>query len=154
MEVDPAFGKTPDALEQIRVRSSGGDLVPLSAFARWGPSTAPLQINHQAQFPSVTISFNLPPGVALGDAVAAVESAEREMGLPASVRGSFSGTAQAFQDSLRASRSDRRGAADGLPGARHPLREPDPPAHDPLDAAFGGSRGAPRTAFSSRRSCR
>jgi multidrug efflux pump len=101
MEVDPAFGKTPDALEQIRVRSSSGDLVPLSAFARWGPSTAPLQINHQAQFPSVTISFNLPTGVALGDAVAAVESAEREMGLPASVRGSFSGTAQAFQDSLK-----------------------------------------------------
>ncbi|MFY9551108.1 MAG: multidrug efflux RND transporter permease subunit, partial [Thermoanaerobaculia bacterium] len=101
MEVDPAFGKTPDGLDAIRVRSSSGELVPLSAFARWGPSTAPLQINHQAQFPSVTISFNLPTGVALGGAVDAVERAQREIGLPGSVRGSFSGTAQAFRDSLR-----------------------------------------------------
>ncbi len=71
MEVDPIFGQTPQALDEIRVRSSNGDLVPLSAFAKWAPSTSPLQINHQGQFPSVTISFNLQPGVALGDAVTA-----------------------------------------------------------------------------------
>jgi len=63
-------------------------------------STAPLSINHSGQFPSVTISFNLPPGVALGDAVDAIKTAETEMRLPATIRGSFSGTAQAFQESL------------------------------------------------------
>ncbi len=84
----------------MRVRSSDGTLVPLSAFAHYEPSTAPLPVNHQGQFPSVTISFNLPPGVSLGDAVDKIEAAEAELGLPASIRGSFQGTAQAFQDSL------------------------------------------------------
>ena len=64
------------------------------------PSTAPLAVNHQGQFPSVTISFNLAPGVALGDAVTAIGATEREMGLPSSIRGSFQGTAQAYQQSL------------------------------------------------------
>ena len=93
-------GRDPDGLDVVCVRSSDGSLVPLSAFARYEPSTAPLAVNHQGQFPSVTISFNLPPGVSLGDAVDGSSRARREIGLPATIRGSFQGTAQAFQDSL------------------------------------------------------
>ena len=74
--------------------------MPLSAFTHYAADTAPLQVNHQGQFPAVTISFNLPPGVALGDAVTAIEAAEREIGLPPGIHGSFAGTAQAYQDSL------------------------------------------------------
>jgi multidrug efflux pump len=75
-------------------------MVPLSAFARFERTATSLAVNHQSQFPAATISFNLAPGVALGDAVKAVESATHEMGLPAGIRGSFQGTAQAFQASL------------------------------------------------------
>jgi multidrug efflux pump len=100
LEAAPEFWQNPDGLNAIYVRSGAGELVPLSAVARYGPSTAPLAVNHQSQFPSVTISFNLPPGVALGSAVAAIERAESELRLPASIRGSFQGTAQAFQASL------------------------------------------------------
>jgi multidrug efflux pump len=100
LEMDPKFLEGPQGLDVLRVRSSNGSLVPLSAFARYAPSTAPLQVNHQGQFPAVTISFNLPPGVSLGDAVEKIQATERELGLPASIRGSFQGTAQAFQDSL------------------------------------------------------
>jgi multidrug efflux pump subunit AcrB len=74
--------------------------VPLNAFSHYAPNTAPLSVNHQGQFPSVTISFNLPVGVALGQAVTAVEQAERQIGLPSNIRGSFSGTAEAYQESL------------------------------------------------------
>ena len=81
--------------------SNGGRLVPLSAFSHYETANAPLTINHQGQFPAITFSFNLPPGVALGDAVTAVNQAETEIGLPGSIHGSFAGTAQAFQDSLK-----------------------------------------------------
>ncbi|PYQ63644.1 MAG: nodulation protein, partial [Acidobacteria bacterium] len=81
--------------------STGGRLVPLSAFSHYETANAPLTINHQGQFPAITFSFNLPPGVALGDAVTAVNQAETEIGLPGSIHGSFAGTAQAFQDSLK-----------------------------------------------------
>ncbi len=101
MEVDSKFWQSPDGLKYIYVRpTKGTDLVPLAAFTHYEPSTAPLAVNHQGQFPSVTISFNLPPGVALGTAVDAIQSAEAEIRLPASIRGSFQGTAQAFQASL------------------------------------------------------
>jgi len=83
------------------VRGGGGDMVPLTAVTKFGTSRAPLQVNHQGLFPAVTISFNLPTGVALGDAVNAVNRAEAEMRLPASIRGSFQGTAQAFNQSLK-----------------------------------------------------
>ena len=99
MEVSPQFLQNPDSLKYIYVKGRSGR-VPLSAFARYAPSTAPLMISHQGQFPSVNISFNLAPGKALGDAVNAVQEAEREIGLPASIHGSFQGTAQAFQSSL------------------------------------------------------
>jgi multidrug efflux pump len=100
MEVAPEFWQSPDALRGIYVRSTAGTQVPLTALTRFEPSAAPLQVNHQGLFPAVTISFNLAPGVALGDAVTAVEGAARRIGLPASIQGKFAGVAQAFQDSL------------------------------------------------------
>jgi len=100
MEVEPRYWQRPETLRDIYVRSSTGAQVPLSAFARFEPSSDTLQVNHQGQFPAVTLSFNLALGVALGDAVAAIERATHDMGLPTSVRGKFAGTAQAFQASL------------------------------------------------------
>jgi multidrug efflux pump len=100
MEVDPQYHQNPDALKNIYVKSSTGMQVPLSAFTRYEPRTTSLAVNHQGQFPAVTISFNLGLGVALGDAVTAIENAERQIGLPSTIQASFQGTAQAFQDSL------------------------------------------------------
>jgi len=100
MEVDPAFWQNPDGLRYVYLPARDHGMVPLSAFTRYAARTAPLQVNHQGQFPSVTISFNLPVGVALGTAVDAIKTAETEIQLPASIRGSFQGTAQAFQASL------------------------------------------------------
>jgi len=100
MEVAPQFWQDPGGLKYIYLPATDGSMVPLAAFTRYAPSTAPLQVNHQSQFPSVTISFNLPLGVSLGTAVDAIRKAEGEMRLPASIRGSFQGTAQAFQASL------------------------------------------------------
>jgi HAE1 family hydrophobic/amphiphilic exporter-1 len=102
MEVLPSLQKTTSTLNQIYMHSSTtGGMVPLAAFAHW--TTAPVQplsISHQGQFPAVTISFNLAPGKALGDATTAVYNAEAEMKLPATISTTFQGTAQAFQDSL------------------------------------------------------
>ena len=100
MTVEPRFWQSPEGLQHIYVRSTKGNLVPLSAFTHYEPSTTSLAVNHQGLFPSITISFNLAPGVALGDAVTAVEQATREMGLPTTIRGNFQGMAQAFQDSM------------------------------------------------------
>jgi multidrug efflux pump len=100
MEVAPQYWQSPDTLNKLFVQTSGGANVPLSAFIHLGPANTPLVVNHQGQFPSVTISFNLPVGVSLGQAVDAINAAEEEIRLPASVQGSFSGTAQAYQDSL------------------------------------------------------
>ncbi len=100
MEVEPRYWQNPDTLKDIYLPSSSGAMVPLSAFAHFESTATSLAVNHQSQFPAVTISFNLAPGVALGDAVKAVQSAMREMGIPAGIRGSFQGTAQAFQASL------------------------------------------------------
>ncbi|HYS19259.1 MAG TPA: multidrug efflux RND transporter permease subunit [Candidatus Binatia bacterium] len=100
LEVAPRFQQNPDALKSIYVKSASGNQVPLSALIRFAPSTTPLAVSHQGFFPSVTLSFNLAPGVALGDAVGSIEAAERQVSMPASVRASFQGTAQAFQASL------------------------------------------------------
>ena len=97
---EPQFWQNPDGLRSIYVRGAGNALVPLSAFTHYTPSTTALAVNHQAQFPAVTISFNLAPGAALGDAVTAIEQAEREMGVPSSIGGSFQGTARAYQAAL------------------------------------------------------
>jgi hydrophobe/amphiphile efflux-1 (HAE1) family protein len=101
MEVDPRFWQSPETLRDIYVPSSSGAQVPLSAFTRFEPSATALAVNHQGQFPAVTLSFNLAAGVALGDAVRIIEAASKEIGMPAAIRGSFQGTAQAFQASLR-----------------------------------------------------
>ena len=101
MEAAPAFWQQPDTLKDIFVLSSTGKMVPLSAFTSYKTSASSLAVNHQSQFPAVTTSFNLAPGVSLGKAVETVETATRQMGMPPSVRGKFAGTAQAFQDSLK-----------------------------------------------------
>jgi multidrug efflux pump len=100
LEVNPTFQRGPEALKDIYVRSASGAQVPLSAITHIAPATTTLAVNHQGQFPAVTLSFNLAPGVALGDAVTAIATAEHEIGLPASIHASFQGTAQAFQASL------------------------------------------------------
>jgi multidrug efflux pump len=100
MEVEPKYWQNPEGLKLIYVPTSNSGLVPLAAFTRFEPRTAPLTINHQGQFPSVTISFNLPVGVALGTAMDAIRRTEADIRLPASIRSSFQGTAQAFQSSL------------------------------------------------------
>ncbi len=100
MEVDPAFWQNPGGLKDVYVASSGGGMVPLSAFTHFQSQTAPLAVNHSGVFPSVTISFNLAPGIALGEAEDVIESAGRRGGMPTTITGSFSGTAQAFKDSL------------------------------------------------------
>ena len=103
MEVLPELQNTPNALARIYVKSPlTGQQVPLSTLVKW--TTAPttfLSINHQGQFPAVTLSFNLANGVALGQAVAAIKQVESELGVPASLTGTFQGNAQAFQDSLK-----------------------------------------------------
>jgi multidrug efflux pump len=101
MEVEPQFWESPEGLKEIYIHTATGGIVPLSAIAHYEPSTAPLAVNHQGQFPSVTLSFNLKPGVPLSDAVQAINRTEQSIGMPTTIHGSFSGTAQAFQSSLR-----------------------------------------------------
>src|SRR5689334_6838380 len=124
MEVAPEFWQSPEGLKEIYLRPASGTqigtpaatpaptpsptpagtpavtVVPLSTVAKYAPATAPLAVNHQGQFPAVTFSFNLAPGEALNDAIKAINDAEQTAGMPATIHGSFSGTAQAFQSSL------------------------------------------------------
>jgi multidrug efflux pump len=100
MEVDSTFRETTDAIQGLYVKSSNGNQVPLSAFTHYETKNTALAVNHQGQFPAVTISFNLGEGVALGDAVTDIESAVLQMGLPADIHPTFQGNAQAFQSSL------------------------------------------------------
>jgi multidrug efflux pump len=100
MEAAPQFWQNPLILREIYVRSPNGRPVPLSAFASFTNATAPLSIPHQGLFPAITLSFNLQPGVALGDAVQAIDTAATQAGLPASIHTGFAGTAQAYQQSL------------------------------------------------------
>jgi multidrug efflux pump len=101
MEVDPQYQSSPDALNGIFIKSASGAMVPLSAFSHFENQRTSLAVNHQGQYPAVTLSFNLAPNVALGDAVTALEKVQREMGMPSNIHASFQGTAQAFQDSLK-----------------------------------------------------
>ena len=100
MEAAPQYWQNPDTLQQIYVHSPSGQQVPLSAIAHYGPAVAPLSVNHQGLFPCVTISFNLQPGVALGDAMIAIGKAAQKVGLPPTIQTGYSGTAQAYKDSL------------------------------------------------------
>src|SRR3989449_1835679 len=101
MELDPKYQRDPTELSLLYVRSQSGKLVPLSSVARLTPTIGPLTITHLGQLPAVTISFNLQPGVALSEAVTEVQKVQRELRLPATIVGSFQGTAQAFQASLK-----------------------------------------------------
>jgi multidrug efflux pump len=101
MEAAPRFWQDPEFLKQIYVSDPAGRTVPLNAISHYASSVAPLAVNHQGLFPAVTISFNLAPGVALGDAVTAIQDTARQVGLPGTIQTFFAGTAQAYQDSLR-----------------------------------------------------
>jgi len=100
MEVAPTFWQNPDGLKYLYVRGNNSQQVPLSAFSKYVPSNTALSVNHQGQFPAVTISFNLPVGTSLSQAVPVIEEAQRDLGLPSTVHGSFQGAAQAYQDAL------------------------------------------------------
>jgi HAE1 family hydrophobic/amphiphilic exporter-1 len=100
LEVEPDFQLGPNALSRIYATSSSGKEVPLSQFAKITSTVAPIAVNHQGQFPSVTLSFNLPSNVSIGAAVTAIQQAAKELQLPRSIATSFQGSAQAFQNSL------------------------------------------------------
>jgi multidrug efflux pump len=100
MEVAPQFQTSPDSLNGIYIKTSTGRMVPLATIAHFAPTRTSLQVNHQGQYPAVTLTFNLAPNVALGNAVSALENAHREMGMPSGIHATFQGTAQAFQASL------------------------------------------------------
>jgi HAE1 family hydrophobic/amphiphilic exporter-1 len=101
LEVDPQYQRDPTALSRLYVRAAGGALVPLGSVAQITTGVGPLTVTHLGQLPSVTISFNPRPGVALSEAVAQVDAVRRELRPPATLNMSFQGTAQAFQDSLK-----------------------------------------------------
>jgi multidrug efflux pump len=100
MEVAPQFWQNPLGLNDVYVQTNSGGVVPLGAITHYEPTIAPLSVNHQGVFPSVTVSFNLAPGVALSDAAAAINDMEQKLGTPASIHGMYSGALQAFQASL------------------------------------------------------
>jgi len=100
MEVPPRFWQSPKGLDSIYLQTTNGGQIPLASVARAETQTAPTAVNHQGQFPAVTVSFNLAPGVSLGQAVDAITRMEQKLGLPSSIHGSFSGTLRAFQTSV------------------------------------------------------
>jgi multidrug efflux pump len=100
MEVAPKYWQSPEGLDNVYIPTANGGVVPLSAITKFQDTTAPLGVNHQGQYPSVTVSFNLSPGVALSDAARTILDMEQRVGMPATIHGMFSGTLQAFQSSL------------------------------------------------------
>jgi multidrug efflux pump len=100
LEVDPQFSQNPDSFKSIYVHANSGSQVPLASFSHFQTSNTALAVNHQGQFPVVTLSFNLAPGVSLGEATQAIQQAEQDIHLPPSIHTSFQGTAAAFQNSL------------------------------------------------------
>ena len=100
LEVDPKFQLDPSSLDRIYVKSPSGNQVPLSTIAHFQLDNTPLSVNHQGQFPCVTVSFNTAPGVSLGEATQIIQRAAKELGMPSTIRGNFAGTAQVFQSSL------------------------------------------------------
>ena len=101
LEVRPELQQSPDDLAAVYVRAADGAPIPLSAFVRVEPQRTSLSINHQGQFPSVTVSFNLAEGKSLSEAVTAIHAAEAEIGFPASITAAFQGTAQAYSASTK-----------------------------------------------------
>ncbi|HEV2551052.1 MAG TPA: efflux RND transporter permease subunit [Stellaceae bacterium] len=101
VEADPRYQQDPMDLSRIYLKSRSGTAIPLDAIAHWTSGVGPVTVNHQGQLPSVTLSFNLAPGVSLGEAVEAIRSVERQVNLPQTISTGFQGTAQVFQDSLK-----------------------------------------------------
>ena len=101
VEADPRYQQDPMDLSRIYLKSRSGTAIPLDAIAHWTSGVGPVTLNHQGQLPSVTLSFNLAPGVSLGEAVEAIRAAERQVNLPQTISTGFQGTAQVFQDSLK-----------------------------------------------------
>ncbi len=143
MELEPRFQTDPSVLPLLYVRSSTGALIPLNSVAAIKPTIGPLAINHLGQLPAVTISFDLKPGVSLSEAIASINRATADLRMPDTISGSYQGTAQAFQASLRGHGHPAR-ARDlrDLSGAGHTLRELHPPADHPVGAADRGVRRA------------
>ncbi len=100
LEVDPDFLKDPSSLDKIFVKSNTGHQIPLAGVAQFKTVNSSLSVSHQGQFPAVTISFNLAPGVALGQATEVIQKTAEELHMPSSISGSFQGTAQIFRASL------------------------------------------------------
>jgi HAE1 family hydrophobic/amphiphilic exporter-1 len=101
LEIDPKYQESTDSLSKTFIRSASGQLVPLGTVASVTQAAGPLTVNHQGQLPAVTISFNLAPGVALGDAINSIQEMERQLVFPPSITAGFAGTAQVFQQSLK-----------------------------------------------------
>ena len=138
LEIDPRLQTDPSLLDRIYVGAAGGKQVPLSAVAHFERGTAPLAVRHQGQFPAATLSFNLAPGMALGDAETAVQNATRELRMPEDVRTEFAGNARFMQQSLASPAAADRGRADlDLHRARRAVREPAASADHHLHAALG-----------------
>ena len=143
LEVEPAFQRNPGGLQSLYLRSSNGGQVPFSAVTALRETEAPLVIGHQGQFPATTLSFNLAPGVALGEAVRAVDAASQAVRLPAERARQLPGDGAGLPG-VAGERAVAHpgGAGHGLHRARRPLRELHPPPHDPLHAAVRGDRRA------------
>ena len=143
LEVDPKFQYGPEALNGIYVKSSSGQQVPLSTLVDSVVKVAPLVVNHQGQFPSVTISFNLVPGTAIGQAVSAIQKVEKELRRAALAADELPGQCPGVRRvAVEHANPDRRGALRHLPDPRRALREPGSPDHHHLDAAVGRPRRA------------
>jgi len=151
IEVDPNFLEYPDSLNYIYVPASNGHQAPLGAFARFDRSNTPLSINHSGQFPSSTISFNLKPGNSLGNAVIQIADAEREIGLPVTVHGNFTGTAQAYQQSIANEPFLIAAALRRVHRAGSALRESDTSRHDTVHTSVGRRRRPARPSSISHR---
>ena len=101
MEVAPQYWQSPEGLKSVYlIPNSGGGGVPLSSVVKYVPSTSPLAVNHTGLFPSVTVSFNLAPGVSLGQATQQIQQIQQKLGMPQSIHGQYAGTLEAFQQSL------------------------------------------------------
>ena len=147
MEAAPPYWQSPEGLKDIYVRSSNGGEVPLSALAHYSTTVAPLTINHQGQFPCVTLSFNMALGKSLSDAVTAINAAQQKIGMPGDILGSFQGTAAVYKSSLSTELliAPRRDPG-YLYRARHSLRELHSSHHDPHHASLRHGRRGHRPA--------
>ena len=144
MELDPRIDWSPERLAEIKVAAGNGTLVPIGAIARIERNAGPLTVNQLGQLPAVTISYNLPNGVALGDSIKEIDRLKAELGVPQAVTTTFYGTARTFEDARgQPGPAHPRRHPHHLHRARHPLRELRASADHPVGPAGGGGRRAP-----------